>query len=176
MTLLILWMFGALPAPTKWKGSWETPSLRIFTDFAWDHWLPIVLFWGIVCAITAIAVRANEISEGAGSALYRVYGWIMVIIFIILPSVLWVADLGKPSAPKATTEQVLILSPNGESVHLPSAPGHHFEFTGAGFTAFVVYRDGSVCSEKCPNGPILEVFVRDTTGKKNSVSYELVRS
>lgn len=129
----------------------------------------LLMLWGILASL--IALYTGALGKATPVLQWVVAGGVLFALFLGSP----VGEFFTKDE-KVTEKQVLTLSPNGESVHLPSAPGHHFEFTGAGFKAFVVYRDGTVCSEKCPNGPILEVFVRDTTGKKNSVSYELVRS
>jgi hypothetical protein len=171
--LFVLWMFGVLPTPTEWKGSWETPSLRAFTDFVWDHWLPIVILWGILAGMVAVASNTCAIEKITATTLHRIFAWVMGITFFALPAFLLLTE--PSTAGTKTTKHVLVVPPRGQSEHIPSRPGYRAVFTGVGFKPYVVYRDGRVCSENCPDGPILELYVEDTTGRTNRVSYDFVR-
>lgn len=75
---------------------------------------------------------------------------------------------------------MLTMSANGDSARISPDAGYVVVFTGSGFEHHVVYADGNDCVvgntvNPCRDGPILHQYVRDTTGKFNSVTYKFVR-
>lgn len=86
------------------------------------------------------------------------------------------AKVAQRSVQTPAQVNVLAMTAGGDSPHVSAPPGHSVSFFGSGFTTHCVYtdgREGIVGDSKnpCASGPMLYQFVRDTTGKPNSVTY-----
>ncbi|MEK7515803.1 MAG: hypothetical protein AAB555_02650 [Patescibacteria group bacterium] len=156
------------------------PGLRFsqLGDWSWENWLWLLAFWGVLTALIAF----NEKSLGSwAKTLQSTVAAAMFIMFLGIPSWFWVAGIFSPSQQtQQLARPMLKMPPNGDSERISPDAGQVVIFTGDGFEHHVVYADGNDCivgnpASPCKDGPILYQYVRDTTGKSNSVSYKLMR-
>ncbi len=140
------------------------------------YWLPLLVIWGVGAAL--IALNPETVKKAAGVLQLVLFG-AMFMLFIGFSVIGW---FGGSSSPRMDvnkqSEKVLTLSmpANGDSPRLRGDAGQKISFTGTGFTTHCVYADESegVVGDPvrpCKDGQ-LYVFVRDTSGKPNMVSYE----
>ncbi len=108
--------------------------------------------------------------------------WLPLVFFtllVIIGIVLIASVAYSPEQKQAEKAMLLSMSANGDSRHIDTKPDHAIDYTGSGFTIHCVYRDGTegVVGDKihpCKNGPMFEQYVRDITGKANTVTYAYV--
>jgi len=105
--------------------------------------------------------------------------WLTVVAIAVAIGIARIASIARSDNPeqgKSTGAMVLLMPANGDSPHV-SAPdaGYAPSFTGYGFTSRCVYSDGRDLEYPCVEGPIVYYYVRDTSGKANTVTYKFVR-
>ncbi len=155
----VYWGFNTQIRPAD-AGSWS-----------WNHWLPLLIIWGIVIAL----IEVNGWPKGLHWAAFGV----MLLLFVVLPFIGWVNEPPKP--PKQVARLTLLVPANGYSDHVLPPVGYATTFRGHGYTIHCVYSDGTEGivgdqTRPCKNGNMLYQYVRDTTGSPNTVTYEFVRS
>lgn len=159
------WSFNASVRPAD-VGSWS-----------YDKWLTLLIFWVVASILIAINVDGKT-----AATLQKVLAGVMLVLLVVLPIWFWIIT---PSAPSLQTQHkfakpMLKMPPNGDSDRISPDAGQIVIFTGDGFEHHVIYADLSDCVvgnpvSPCKDGPILYQYVRDTTGKPNSVTYKFVR-
>lgn len=96
----------------------------------------------------------------------------------------------KPAAPGHATadtaqqqsqKRMLTMAANGDSARINVPVGYGTAFTGHGFVILCVYGDGTEDegipgAHPCKSGALSYAFVRDISGRPNSVVYEFVRA
>ncbi|MFA5998010.1 MAG: hypothetical protein WC814_01295 [Candidatus Paceibacterota bacterium] len=157
-----------------------TPGLRFsqMGDWSWDHWLWLLALWGIVIAL--IALNAEALGAAA-KTLQTIAAVAMLLLFLGIPIWNWAtSDTSSRQERERFAKSILSMPANGDSPRVSAPPGYAAAFTGSGFTTHCVYTDGHEgivgdTQNPCGSGPMLYQYVRDTTGKPNSVTYKFVR-
>ena len=148
----------------------KSPNLASVGSWSRNHWLWILVSWGIIA--TLIAINAGKVAK----ILQTILATIVFLLFIGFPIIGWgVANSGSHGQQRLVENQVLSMPANGDSPRVYTRPGYAISYIGSGFSLHCVYRDGSELVDKCKNGPMLYQYVHDTTGKPNSVTYEFVK-
>ena len=173
--VFIFWMFGVMPTPSEWNGDWKSPSLRTVTDFAWKHWLPLLISWGILSGLVAVASNTNAIEKSAAATFYKVSTWMMLILFLGFPGFFWVKD-GLASAvvcskASANEERVCVLKNTKETAPImPEANNMKFCIGPD-----KVFNDGTVKFKRTPvgDGRFYLQFQLTKSGVEMPVTYKL---
>lgn len=151
---VLYWQYDTRVSPTE-VGSWGQ-----------SHWLPLLIFAGTLQAL--IAINAKSLGSFAETVKWLPTG-LMVAVLIVLPIIGWATkDVGH--AQEQAQLRMLSMPPNGDSARI-RAPLGKTSFMGDGFVTRCVYTDGSEQSFPCKPGPMLWVYVHDTSGRPNSVAY-----
>lgn len=155
-----------------------TPGLKAngVGDWVWNNWFPILVFSGIILVL--IRLNAKALGELAGTLRTGVT-IALLLLFFGFPAWTWITGSSDKGGPAA--KPTLSMSPKSESARIFTKPGHFIDYTGSGFTIHCVYRDGrkeGVIDGKvntCTDGPMLYQYLRNTTEKPNTVTYEYKR-
>jgi hypothetical protein len=158
---------------------WWSHDTKVTQLGNWGKNQPLFLLvlWGFLAAL--IKLHTGALGKAAEVLQWVVAGGVLLALFLGSPVGEWFTkdESTGSTAHKATVgaRQVLTMAPGSESERVPTRPGHRIDFSGEGFSVYNVYRDGTVCSEGCKNGPLREVYVKNLKNEQNSVSYEFVR-
>jgi hypothetical protein len=160
---------------------WSNPSPTSVGGWGQNHWLALLILWGIVAALIAL----NACGATAKTLQWVATG-VVVAMLVVFP--LWglATSLAAPAHVTADTAQqppqrrMLSVPANGYSNHVLPPVGYATTFYGHGYTIHCVYSNGTegVVGDQarpCKNGEMLYQYVRDTSGQLNSVEYEFVR-
>ncbi len=168
---LVYWGFNTQIRPAD-AGSWS-----------WNHWLPLLILWGIVSAL--IALNAKSLGAAA-KVLQGVLMGVMFLLFIGFPALVWIKGDEKPSPQHATRSEVplasspqstwpkLVIPASGESEQVVVPPSMRTRMIGDQFRLRIVYQDGTECilpSPNCPAKPQRAVYAVNDSKEKNIVSY-----
>ena len=145
-----------------------------------NYWLWILVA-GVVLFVALYFVPKDW--ETRAPKLQGVIVALVLMLFVILPVVNFFWGEKPPPLPQQVqqlSKPMLTMPPNGDSARISPNAGQIVIFTGNGFEHHLIYADGQDCvvgntENPCKDGPILYQYVRDTTGKPNSVTYKFVR-
>ncbi|MFZ3043590.1 MAG: hypothetical protein WA058_00560 [Minisyncoccia bacterium] len=157
--------------------SWESPSLAKAVGWKNEHWVSILVLWSIGIALVSL----NETRLKAATVVLHCFiGVAMFLLFIGFPIWVWISGIGVHQEQQRLEKSVLSMPAHGDSPRISAPPDQAVTFFGSGFTTHCVYADGSegIVGDKerpCKDGPMLYQYVRDTTGRKNAVTYEFIR-
>lgn len=185
-----------------YTSSSKSPNLADVGRMSRDHWLPILVLWGI----SAVLIALNTTGITA-KTLQKIAAVIMAVVLVGLPA--WSSWTSRPSAPttkhKAPVESPMrrVLSqnasgipwawhmdkgewprikvpPNGNSVRVPSIFGGHIVWGGSGFKVHCVYADGheGIVGDKenpCSDGDIVEAYASNDSDVLLYASYAYAR-
>ncbi|MFA5744774.1 MAG: hypothetical protein WC887_01010 [Candidatus Paceibacterota bacterium] len=160
----------------------KSPDLADVGSWSRNHWLTILILWGIIAGL--IALNAGK----AAKTLQAVIATIVFALFIGFPIIGWVADSGSTDQHRAVSAQAsiplasapvaewpkIILPPGGKSELIPVPSGMHIVMNGDDFLLHNVYTDGheSAFGEpSCVDGPLAGAYATNKTRKTNIVSY-----
>lgn len=167
---VVLWWLW--PAETV---SLKAPAPGKVWEFFKNYWMWMIF----ILAILFFASSALQDSWAKAAK-----GLVVVIAVTLIGAMIVHGIWGESSSSQQTQQQLakpmLKMPPNGDSARISPDAGYSMVFTGSGFEHHVVYADGNDCIvgnvvNPCKDGPILHQYVRDTTGKSNSVTYKFVR-
>ena len=168
---------------------WKTPRLNEVGSWGQNHWLWILILWGIIAAIVA------RIAGGAAKTLQAVLAITMFMLFIGFPVIVWVENSGssgkisrhtvprRTSIPLASepvsTWPKIVLQPGGRSKLIPIPLGMHVIVDGNNFLLHTVFLDGHevIRSSEKPNqlpltsDRLIGAYVTNKAKETNIVSY-----
>lgn len=157
---------------TGW--SWSPTPSGVW-EFTKDYW-----FWAIIGL--ALLFFASNALHGAWAKGAK--GMVIIVAVVLVGAMIvhgiWGEGSSSQQTPQRLAKPMLKMPPNGDSDRISPDAGQVVIFTGDGFEHHVMYADGNDCIvgnvvNPCKDGPILHQYVRDTTGKPNSVTYKFVR-
>ena len=156
-----------------WSQTLSAPSPSGVWEFAKNYWLWILILGGIIPLVCSFFLPKEK--ENVAKGLQWLAGLAIVLFFVVAPVGAWIDTQSTPGI-GARSAISLTAPANGNSPHI-SAPdaGYAPSFTGYGFVSHCVYSDGTDREYPCVKGPIVYYYVRDTSGKTNTVTYEFVR-
>ncbi|MHB0865440.1 MAG: hypothetical protein ACYC1Y_00830 [Minisyncoccota bacterium] len=176
----------------------ESPHLSKVGGWSWDHWLPLVVLWGIIAILIGLYAEREETKK----KLQNVLTAIMVMLFVGVSVMNWVASgLTSSHVSQGRFNQALPqdavnlpwawhLDPSkwpqvevpahGDSVHVPGVYGGHVVWGGSGFTVRCVYTNGHVGtvgdpSNPCTDGNIVESYAHNEGDTPLLASYAYAR-
>ena len=176
----VLWWWLSSPPTTTTLSESKTlshalqaPEPKKVWEFFKDYWLwAILVLTGLYFWFDGMT-PAPAWSKGAKS--------MIVALAVLMTGAMVVHGIWGEKSPSQQTQQQLVMPmltmpANGDSPHI-SAPdaGYAPSFTGFGFVSRCVYSNGNDLEYPCVTGPIVYYYVRDTSGKTNTVSYKWVR-
>ncbi len=154
----------------------ETPSMENIWSWSWNHWLWILVFAGIMWLIIA------RVASGMTKILCGFVILALILVFVIAPIGSRVSSHHpEHEQQKPVKAMTLSMQANSDSawIRADDHVGYKASFTGNGFITHCILSDGSegtIGDEVHPcSGPIVWLYVHDTTGRANSVTYEFVR-
>lgn len=165
--LLVVWLW--LSQTT----SLHSPPLKEVWKWTKDYWLWILL----ILAVPFFALFA--VTKPWTKALQGFLVAVAVMFFVVVPMLARMKGDEEPSPPQ-DAKPMLSMPANGDSPRIRTRPGYAVDYSGSGFSIHCIYRDGSEGIvgdpvKPCGDGPMLEQYVRDTTGKANIATYKFVR-
>jgi hypothetical protein len=158
--------------------AWGNPSPASVGSWGQNHWLALLILWGIAAALIAL-----NACGATAKTLQQVATGVVVAMLVVLPLWGWATSPTAPAhavtgAVQPPQKRMLTIPANGEVlVRVPGGSGA--AFTGHGFNVICFYTDGSedvgTPTHHCKNEPMVHQVVRDTSGQPNLVMYELTR-
>lgn len=160
--VLVYWGLDTQVRPVD-VGSWSA-----------DKWFPLLVLWGVLAGL--IALNAKALGATAKTLQWVVMG-AMLALLIAFPLWSWVVGEEKP------VPLTLTAPASGDSQHIKAPPGYAVIFLGGegSFDAYYGYADGVEVNtrEEMPSDKrgveIMYSYVRDKSGKENTVTYEFSR-
>ena len=186
---------------SAYSSKWRNPSLADVGSWGQNHWLPLLILWGI----GAVLIALN--AESLGTAKKTLQGVLAGIVFMLLvgfPTWSWISGpSGTPATgntPQAGAKEFtqtlprsapefplakdlkqeewpqLVLPAGGESERIRVPYKKRLVMFGKDFRVHCVYRDGHEIDfgegeEPCPEGDMPYVYVTNEAEVLNMISY-----
>lgn len=171
-----------------YTSSSKSPNLADVGRMSRDHWLPILVLWGI----SAVLIAVNTTGTTA-KTLQKVMVVGIVVVLVGLPTWSWITGRSAPTtkhkAPVSDARNQqrnmsnwtkISLLPGEKSSGVRFPIGTHPVIDGDDVLVHYKYRDGRECvsskKQECPNGDIPFVFFSNTGSGENIFSYTFVSS
>lgn len=166
-----------------YTSSSKSPNLVDVGRMSRDHWLPILVLWGI----SAVLIALNTTGTTA-KTLQKIAAVMMAVVLVGLPA--WSSWTSRPSAKtpvsdarnqqrKMSNWTKMSLLPGEMSSGIQFPIGTHPVVDGDGILVHYRYRDGHECvsskKQECPNGDIPFIFFSNTGNGENIFSYTFAR-
>jgi hypothetical protein len=159
--------------------AWGNPSPASVGSWGQNHWLALLILWGIAAALIAL-----NACGATAKTLQQVATGVVVAMLVVLPLWGWATS---PTAPAhAVTGAVqppqkrMLSIPADKELDIRVPDGYGGAITGNQFVVFCTYENGTkyegTPTNPCRRGPGLHLLVRDTSGQENPVIYEFVRA
>lgn len=160
LLLLVCWLLWLSQEPGH-EQLLQPPSPRAVWEWTKDYWLWVVLILGIPFGLLFIVQKPWA----------KALQWCLAVVAAgLLFSGLWEEE--EPSVPLTLTAPA-----NGDSPRISGPNGHVVSFNGSGYVMHCVYSDGRDEAYPCSSGVgLIEQYVRDVSGKQNTVTYEFIRA
>ena len=142
--------------------------------WSWQHWLPLLIFWGILATLIALGAT-KEWKKTLQKTVAAVMLTLLAGALIMSGGPAAVVTSAMPYRDNVVGNPgVLVIPPKGRSRLISVPPGTRLVMVGEGFVNHTVYSDGRDCAfdgNPCPNGDVVGSYAVNETNETNTVSY-----